>query len=48
LNAELSFERLNLLRQGRLRDAEPSGGAAEMQFFRQNCHILESAELHRS
>ena len=46
LHAQVAFERLDLLGEGRLRDAEALGGAPEMQLFGQDRHVFETPKLH--
>ncbi|HWZ38685.1 MAG TPA: hypothetical protein VNY08_10330 [Bradyrhizobium sp.] len=45
--SQLGFERLDLLRQRRLRDAEALSRAGEMQFLRGGNEIAKMAQLHR-
>jgi hypothetical protein len=45
---ELALEVADLPTQWRLRDVQPLGGAAEVQFFGDGDEVAEVAELHRS
>ena len=45
---QFTFEQLNLLRQRGLRNSEALGGAAEMQFLRQDHETFEMPEFHET
>lgn len=45
-DAELLLELADLLAEGRLRDAQPGGGAPEMQLLGDGGEIAEVAQFH--
>jgi len=44
---QVAFERLDLLGQRRAGDAEPCGGAAEVQLFGDGDEVPQLTQLHR-
>ena len=45
LRADLRFQTLDLLAEGRLSDAKPCGGTSEMQLFGHRHEVFEVAQL---